>query len=59
MRQACAGWAQNGVRKPTPKRPKTGFKPDFSPVAKIAVFEPRPTEARTFIFLYVITPMLL
>ena len=28
-------------------------------VAKIAVFEPRLTEARTFIFLYVITPMLL
>ena len=28
-------------------------------VAKIAVFEPRPTEARTFIFLYDLTPMLL
>ena len=25
----------------------------------IAVFEPRPTEARTFIFLYDLTPMLL
>ena len=31
----------------------------YANVAKIAVFEPRPTEARTFIFLYDLTPMLL
>ena len=31
----------------------------YANVAKIAVFEPRPTEARTFIFLYEITPILL
>ena len=31
----------------------------YANVAKIAVFEPRPTEARTLIFLYDLTPMLL
>ena len=31
----------------------------YAKVAKIAVFEPRLTEARTFIFLYEIIPMLL
>ena len=40
-------------------RAPPGRKWIYANVAKIAVFEPRPTEARTFIFLYEITPMLL
>ena len=40
-------------------RAPPGRKWIYAKVAKIAVFEPRPTEARTFIFLYEITPILL
>ena len=40
-------------------RAPLGRKWIYAKVAKIAAFEPRPTEARTFIFLYEITPMLL
>ena len=40
-------------------RAPPGRKWIYAKVAKIAVFEPRLTEARTFIFLYEIIPMLL
>ena len=40
-------------------RAPPGRKWIYAKVAKIAVFEPRLTEARTFIFLYETIPMLL